>query len=293
MRFAVKVLLWLLVLSAVGILGVAVVLWWPNLIHRFVEFRAAPLTAAQAQQALAENLKNYTERVSDLEKLISVLIGLSAIYTLALGLSSWAAVQTNLQQAKESLSHQTEIMSDVKDRAETAATKLEGLLEDYEQKLKETERAILYAARIPSASASLALALQGQYRSDAELAIAKLLEFRSEYGTDRYVNLYLGRLYKALGKYRSAAGAMTSYIERKQAAQQGDDKDAVDAYYNRACYWSLCWPTAKPAEKTQLQAAIETDVKHFLGINESLKAAIPGDSDFDPVKNENWFKELL
>jgi hypothetical protein len=297
MRLGMKILLGLLVLSAVAMLVVAVMLWWPNLIYRFLNAPALPAAAlgpAQAQQILVDDLKNYTDRVSDLEKLISVLLGLSAIYTISLGLSSWVTVQTNLQQAEKWVLSQQELLKGVNERAEKSVQKLEALLLANEQELANTKAAIAYAIRIPSASASLALALQGKYVSDADLAIQKLLESRSTHGTDRYVNLYLGRLYRALGRFQNAAEAMTSYIHRKEQAGDGDDKDTVDAYYNRACYQSLCWTTAKlQEEKEILRAGIERDVKRLLSLNQTLKADINGDGDFDPVRGEGWFAKLL
>ncbi len=188
MRLGMKILLGLLVLSAVAMLVVAVMLWWPNLIYRFLNAPALPAAAlgpAQAQQVLVDDLKNYTDRVSDLEKLISVLLGLSAIYTISLGLSSWVTVQTNLQQAEKWVLSQQELLKGVNERAEKSVQKLEALLLANEQELANTKAAIAYAIRIPSASASLALALQGKYVSDADLAIQKLLESRSTHGTDR------------------------------------------------------------------------------------------------------------
>jgi hypothetical protein len=295
-RISVKLLLLLLLICALGMVVVSVVYWWPDLIHRFTNPAPLPTSAmnpAQAQQSMSDELKNYSDRVSDLEKLISVLLGLSAIYTISLGLSSWASVQSNLQQAEKWIQVQQSITKDLKDQAEKSVEKLESLLLRHEAGLASIQDAIIYARTIQSASASLALAVQGKFVSDAELAVKDLVELRAKLPTDRVVNLYLGRMYKVLGRLKNAVDAMTVFIKNKESAQQIHDVGAGDAYYNRACYRSLLWSRGTNAERLALQAEIVKDINEFCSIDETLKTGISQDTDFDAVRTEEWFTDAL
>jgi hypothetical protein len=295
-RIGVQLLLLLLVICALGMVVVSVVYWWPDLIHRFTNPAPPPTSAmslAQAQQAMSDELKSYSDRVSDLEKLISVLLGLSAIYTISLGLSSWASVQSNLQQAEKWIQVQQSITKDLKDQAEKSVEKLESLLLRHEAGLASIQDEITYAKAIQSASASLALAVQGKFVSDAELAIKDLVELRAKAPTNRVLNLYLGRTYKVLGRLKNAVDAMTVFIKSKESAQQIHDGAAADAYYNRACYRSLLWGKGTSAERLLLQDEIVKDINEFRLIDETLTVGIPQDTDFDAVRAEKWFTDAL
>jgi len=127
---------------------------------------------------------------------------------------------------------------------------------------------------------------------DAERAIGLLLAMRKQRGTDRYVNLYLGRLYKALERYRNASEAMTSFIQRKQQAGEGDDQDITDAYYNRACYQNLLRQKVAADEAKELRPSIEADLKRSISLDEQIKKFAFDDEDFESVKGEVWFKQL-
>jgi hypothetical protein len=290
--FALGLLLTVLVLSALGILGASVVYWWPDLFQRL--FQGPPSATSKTNQAagesqpLADEFRNYSDRVSDLEKLISVLLGLSAIYTLALGLSSWASVQTNLQQAEKWVQSEQARMKEMKEQSKESVEELRTLLTDFKDELA-------YARAIPLTSASLALATQGKYMSDADLAIKTLVELRTKHSTDRLLNLYLGRTYRVLHRYENAITAMTVFIEAKEAANQKADADVADAYYNRACYRSLLWadPATPAPDKPALQTAIAEDVRKFRGIDQRLKSDVTGDTDFNAVRAEQWFKDAL
>src|SRR5215469_5194753 len=295
--FVVTMLLVLLVLGGCGIVIVAVVLWWPGLIGHFIH-PAAPITssmnATQAELAMSEQLKNYSERVSDLEKLISVLLGLSTIYSIALGLSSWATVQSNLQQAETWIKGQEALISNLQDQAEESVQELKSLLDKYGTSLAGLQDEINYARSISGAYSSLALAVQGKYISDSEQVTKKLVELRAKYPTDRSLNLCLGRTYRTLGRLSNAIDAMSVYINNKIASNQGHDSDTCDAYYNRACYAALLRAkSAKQQEKDALQKRIEEDVHTFVSIDAGLKADTTTDTDFDDVRKEQWFVDAL
>jgi len=292
----VKFLLAIIIIVSLAFVVSSALHWWPDLFARFVH--APPLeppttSPQQAEQAMTEAVKNYSERISDLEKLVSLLLALSAFYTVALGLSSWASVQANLQQAEKWIQAQQAIMKETREQSQIAVEKLEELLVQHQSGVSKIESKIedeiTYARRITGASASLALALVGpSYTDDARTAIKLLSELKSKYGTDRNTNIYLGRLNKALKQYATAAEAMSDFIRQKEAANAGHDDDTVDAYYNRACYNSLFWLASAP-NRGELQVKILSDLQRCTLLNPSLKADIRGDSDFDPVRTETWF----
>lgn len=293
---SVKLLLFLLLLCALGMVGVSVAYWWPDLIRHLAHPAVSPSSAmnpAQTQQAMSDELKNYSDRVGDLEKLISVLLGLSAIYTISLGLSSWANVQSSLQQAEKWIQVQQSTMKELKDQAERSVEKLESLLLKHEEGLVTVQDAITYARAIAGASASLALAVQGKFISDAELAVKTLVELRVKHPTDRRLNLCVGRIYKVLGRLNNAANAMTVFIQNKETANERNDGDVADAYYNRACYRALLWTKSQPSERQTIQNDLVADIKLFCSIDENLKKDIEQDTDFNGVRAEAWFIEAL
>jgi tetratricopeptide (TPR) repeat protein len=99
----VMFILFILIFSCVAIF-VAFVgrdLW--NEIERptsFLSQQSSPLSVSDKEQIIAAKITSYDKRAEDLEKLISFLIGLSVLYTLALGVTSYLGLQQMLQQAQ-------------------------------------------------------------------------------------------------------------------------------------------------------------------------------------------------
>jgi len=318
-RFAKTIVVVLLVILLASAAAVVVASWqhWrqPDSVGRVhgtpasnsaTDFGQLKQDKTDEKQVLIDELKDYSDRVSDLEKLISVLLGLSAIYTIALGLSSWASVQMNLQQAKEWMQSQQEAVKGLRERAEESVKKTEEskgelvtLLGEYKMKLAEIDAKIAestdYARTIPNVMATLAVALQrNDYIPLAESATEDLRALRSKNPTDPKVNFFLGRAYKLLKHFRKAAEAMTFFIEAKERANQEVDDKVADAYYNRACYQSLLWErTTDVKDKQKLQNAIIADLWEGCRRDAKLLDAIPADLDFKPVLQLVWFKETL
>ncbi|HKP47513.1 MAG TPA: hypothetical protein VJT50_13015 [Pyrinomonadaceae bacterium] len=236
---------------------------------------SAAATVAETEQILKQKLDAYTERADGLQKLISLLLGLSTIYAIALAFSAYTSVKTNIEQSQKSVD------------------KLETLLKELPSQLDDIQQRTAYSTKITMASGSLALALQAKYLTDAELAIDALRELRSgKHATDRYVNLLLGRLYKTLRRFENAEETMTSFIQRKEQAGEGDDSSIADAYYNRACYQSLRWNQATSAQKTALQSGIERDLTRTFRLDQTYRRDAANDDDFAAVKGEAWFATL-
>ena len=59
-----------------------------------------PLSLSDQEQILKSKIESYDKHAEDLQKLISFLIGLSVLYTLALGVTSYLGLQQTLQQAQ-------------------------------------------------------------------------------------------------------------------------------------------------------------------------------------------------
>jgi len=108
-----KLLVVLLLLVMIGALTVVILGSWPRSVTpNFTP--ATGLSAADAEQSLKEKLDNYSKRSDELQKITSLLLGLSTIYAIVLGISAYTSVQINLDQAKKSV-----------DRADRSADKLE------------------------------------------------------------------------------------------------------------------------------------------------------------------------
>jgi hypothetical protein len=271
-------LLAVLILVSFVVVGVAV---WP-IARPFVVNTTTPTSMVPAtnttdrEELLKEKLETYSKRADDLQKLISILLGLSTIYAIVLAVGAYTSVQSNLQQAEKSIA------------------KLESLLQDLPKGFAEIQEKSAYSTKITIAHGSLALALQAKYLEEAEFAIRALLDLRKgAYSTDRYVNMLLGRLFKALNRFQNAEEAMTSFIGRKEASGEGDDAVTGDAYYNRACYQSLRWTGAKPEEQKKLSLGIQRDLDRIFRLSENYRADVRVDDDFRAVKQEQWFKDLV
>ena len=86
---------------------------------------------------------------------------------------------------------------------------------------------------------------------------------------------------------------MSAFIQKKEQAGEADVTDTADAYFNRACYHSLQWPSADRTLKDKLQAGIKADLEQSIYADASNRTAAGQDSDFEPVKQEPWFQQLL
>ncbi len=249
---------------------------------------ATPDTAAT--DALEAKFQAFSDRADDLQKLIAVLIGLSSLYAVVLGLSSYASAQS-AQQALQKME------SDAKDSFKT----LETLRDEWKKNQIQVGKDIMYGRRLAIGSASIGLAIQGVYLDDAQAAIEALVGLRSDHPADRYINLYIGRLHKALKKYAFAEAAMTVFLEELKQTKDEDKLNVFDAYFNRACYRSLQWSTASGQDQPALQTGILGDLaessKAALELGQYTKDAflelVKDEKDFDNVRSLDWFKPWI
>jgi hypothetical protein len=163
------------------------------------------------------------------------------------------------------------------------------------KELEQVRQTTTYFGRIALSTAVSQFPVEeDDYKEVQESVINSLLELRSgQYSTDRVVNQQLARLYKALGRYRSAEEVMTSLIERKEHLGERDDATIVDAYYDRACYQSLRWAIANSEEKPVLVAGIKRDLSRAFSLDETLRAYAQKDKWLQSVASDDWFKDLV
>jgi len=282
MKTLVLVLIGTLVMEGLLVVGFAFTRsWWraPNAVS--LETIPPIKNVTDAEQVLKEKLDNYSKRADDLQKLLSLLLGLTTIYAIVLAVSAYTSVQNNIQLS------------------EKAIARLDKLVEDHERvipkELEQMRQETTYFGRIALATAASAFPLDSDdYKDVQESVIKGLVELRSgHYSIDPIINQRLARLYKALGRYRNAEEVMTGFIERKERRGEGDDPSVVDAYYDRACYQVFRLASASAPDKTSLIEAIEKDFSRAFTLDDTLKRNAPKDEWLRSVWTEDWFKNLV
>lgn len=135
-------------------------------------------------------------------------------------------------------------------------------------------------------------------RSDPEAvedAIKVLEEARSAHRSHRPAAMILGRLYRARNDEAAddllkGIEVLTDALAAKSAEGTGEDKDAADILYNRACYYALLFAKdGNQANKNSCLSDLEKSVKLLPKNAQHAKE----DSDFDPVKESEKFKSLI
>ncbi len=115
-----KFLVFVLLLVIISALTLVILGSWPRE-HTPITSTASGISAAEAQEGLKEKLDSYSKRTDELQKMTSLLLGLSTIYAIVLGISAYTSVQANLDQAKKSV-----------ERADRSVDKLEGLTSSFQ-----------------------------------------------------------------------------------------------------------------------------------------------------------------
>jgi tetratricopeptide (TPR) repeat protein len=94
--------LWTVLLAGIALLAITGMFWWQawNLSIRAIE--SSPHSVEAEQKVLEKTLDAYKTQVDDLERLVSLLIGLSSFYALILGVSSYYTAQHFVDRSKDS-----------------------------------------------------------------------------------------------------------------------------------------------------------------------------------------------
>lgn len=116
--------LWTLLLAGFAILIIVIMFWWQAWNSSVYMSSIYPHSIDTQQKVLENTLAAYKMEVDDLQRLISLLIGLASFYTLALGISSYFTAQHIIDRSKESA-------EDIDEYREQAGKLYEGLEETY------------------------------------------------------------------------------------------------------------------------------------------------------------------
>ncbi len=144
-----------------------------------------------------------------------------------------------------------------------------------------------YTAAITAAASNLE---PGAHDSDRTRAIQTLLGLRDKYPTDRYLSLYLGRLYKAREDYESASDAMSFFISAKGSKT---DNDFADLLFNRACYRALHATRLEGDAKAACTTVALDDLEKSIRLSRDNADAARADTDFVSLRNNERFVALI
>ena len=129
----------------------------------------------------------------------------------------------------------------------------------------------------------------GAHDSDRTRAIQSLLALRDKYPTDRYLSLYLGRLYKAREDHESAVSAMSFFISAKGSKE---DIDYADLLFNRACYRALHATRLEGDAKTACITVALDDLERSIRLSPDNADAARADGDFAALQTNERFIAL-
>ena len=208
-----------------------------------------PLTPVSSQTSptsdketiFKDKLDGYGKRADDLQKMATLILGLSTIYAIALGLSAYTSVQANLEQAEKSVSKADQSLAKLESLAQEFQVQKNAELEKLRKAAVDIDDKTTYATRVAIATMVSNFPLEedvvDRLRQDS---IRGLLDLKNgNYATDEFVNLRLARLYRKSKLLLRAEEVLTTFIEQKESKSQGNDLAAEKAYYNRACYQAL------------------------------------------------------
>jgi tetratricopeptide (TPR) repeat protein len=110
---------------------------------------------------------------------------------------------------------------------------------------------------------------------------------------DRQLNLYTARLHRLQGNLDTAIEQLNGFITSKQQHSERD-QDLADAYYNRACYRiQLVSSTTEELSRNALKEEAYKDLEESLKIAPVNAVNARADEDFDPIRQEPRFRELV
>lgn len=243
----------------------------------------------EAEQVFKEKLDNYSKRADDLQRLLSLLLTLTTIYTIVLGVSTYASVQNNLRESEKGIERLDRLV-----REQEAIIK--SSRDEIPKQIEEMKRQTLYTRRIAVATAISQFPQKPENYQEVQEAFVKLLlELRSGYPTDPLLNQQIARLYVALERYRDAEQVMTTFIRRKRSQGERDDDAITDAYYDRACFQALQWPGANEKERANLATGIRRDLTRAFRMNNTLREFAQKDQhrELKNVASESWYQALF
>ncbi len=173
---------------------------------------------------------------------------------------------------------------------------LEKRLAEAEKNSKEAIETSRSSVSFAEAIACANTALSRDSSAEQRNAIEKLLSIREGFKRDRTLHIYLGRLYRKLGKYDEAIRVLRDFVNnvnqhKKDRETSARKVDVADAYYNIACYHAL--KSKELSDCHGSQSEIERLKRETM---DSLRLAVEGnpenrdiaerDPDFDFLRDE-------
>ena len=124
--------------------------------------------------------------------------------------------------------------------------------------------------------------------------IKRLETASAKFPLSREVHIVLGRMYRwKRSSYKKAIEVLSEFLRNKEDAGQGGDKDAADALFNRACYYSMGSADVQPSEAAESRHLAFEDLGRSLRLSPENAKDANADPDFDPLRGDPRFQALL
>jgi len=248
-------------------------------VHTSTSGRSSDVSVAEAD-LLKEKLDTFSKQADDLQKLLTLLLTLTTIYTVALAFSAYTSVQNNLRESEKGI-----------ERLNAAIAHANEVIP---KQIEELQQQTLYTRRIAGATAISQFPPKPENDQEVQKTFVETVKgMRERYPTDPILNQQIAQLYVALERYRDAEQVMTTFIERKREKGERSDNAIADAYYDRACFRALQWSAENSEEETSLSDGIRRDLARAFRLNYTLRAPAEDDGQLRNVAGEPWFKALF
>lgn len=157
--------------------------------------RALPTNTSEAEQALRAKLEDYNKRAEDLQKMVSLLLGLTTIYTIVLGVAAYATLQNNLSQADKAIQRLDNEIKTNLEHANKAITRLEADVRDNVQRANAVINRLEQGVKESQRSAETAITRLDDLRKQHEELMEKTrVEFPQALDKVRQTTTYFGRI---------------------------------------------------------------------------------------------------
>jgi hypothetical protein len=236
-----------------------------------------PKDSEEKAKRLEEKLTAYNKRADDLHTLVAYILGLSSLYSIALGVSSYLGVQHALNQAKEAA-------DDVRD----LKAKAEGAFKDLNDRLQEAKDGAMTQADAAVKEIRSQYLLIGRVDRAIDRVIQDLNRLLPLFDDSELVFARLTEENKQQFFFYEKAVASLELFDLKHSAQQASEIfDRLGRYYGLKYVLDRKGTPSNPnrddleRSRFYLDRAIEKDGANILALNDRAFLAIEGDSPSD------------